>query len=108
MDVRVDVENGFEFFADEVSITHSPLRFVFDFKRMIPRLEGNNEPRMVMRHSIIMLDPYFAKELQRVLKENIDRYEKRFGKIERPAVLRKAEAASKKEGKPPAKQDYFG
>jgi hypothetical protein len=108
MDMRVDVDNGTEFFAEEVSVTHSPLRVVLDFKRMIPRLEASNEPRMVLKHSVIMLDPYFAKELLRVLKDNLEKYEKKFGQIKRPDVLKKAEKSSKREGKKPARQDYFG
>lgn len=109
MDIRIDVENGQDFFAEEISVTHSPMRFVLDFKRMTPRLESNNEPRMVLKHDVILLDPFFAKELLRVLKDNVDKYEKKFGKIEPPKVLEKAEKMSKKEGKKkPARQDYFG
>ncbi|MCP3682573.1 MAG: DUF3467 domain-containing protein [bacterium] len=110
-EIRVDASNGTEFFAEEVSVSHSPLRFVLDFKCMTPRVDMNNQPlRMVVKHNVLMLDPHFAKELVNVLQNNIGKYEKRFGKIEKPEVLKKA-AKQVKKGEPVTdtiKQDYFG
>lgn len=107
MEVRVDVDNGQEFFSDEVSVSHSPVRFIIDFKRTTPRIEGN-EQRLLLRHNIVLIDPFFAKELLRVLKDNVSRYEKRFGEIKRPETLKKAESMAKKSKKTPSRQDYFG
>jgi len=109
MDISVD--NGQEFFADEISVSHSPVRFILDFKRTTPRIEGR-EQRLLLRHDLVLIDPFFAKELLRVLKENVGRYEKRFGEIKKPDNLKKAEAAVKKKSKSVSKsssrQDYFG
>lgn len=114
-DIRVNVNDGSEFLADEVSISHSPIRFILDFKNLTPRLDvGENAPRMVLRHNVIVVDPYFAKDLLNVLKENIDKYEKKYGQIKRPEVLAKAEKQAQKEGKKgkekafKKQQDYFG
>ncbi len=110
-EVRVDVVNGDEFFADEVSVSHSPIRFVIDFKSMTPRMDlPNHPPRMLIKHNVILLDPYFAKDVLSVLKDNIDKYEKKFGQIKKPEPLFKHESDVKKTGKKPkiSKQDYFG
>ena len=110
-EIRVDVVNGDEFLAEEVSVSHSPIRFVMDFKAVTPRMDiPNNPPRMVIRHNVILLDPHFAKDLFQVLKENIAKYEKKFGEIKRPEPLKKHEDEAKKAGKQPKviKQDYFG
>ncbi len=108
--VNVEVQNGTEFFADQVSVSHNPLRFVIDFTRTAPRIDGNTsqQPRLIMSHSVILLDPYLALEFINVLKENIARYEKRHGKITKPAALLKLEKEAGKAGKKEAKQEYFG
>ncbi len=113
-DIRVNVNDGGEFLADEVSVSHSPIRFILDFKNITPRLDiGENAPRMVLRHNVMVMDPYFAKDLLRVLQENIDKYEKKYGQIKKPEVLEKAEKQAQKEGKKAATQiqkgqSYFG
>ncbi len=107
MEIRVDVDNGQDFFADEVSVSHSPIRFILDFKRTTPRIEGN-EQRLLLRHNIVVLDPFFTKELLKVLKDNITRYEKRFGEIKKPDALKKATKVTKKSSEKAVKQDYFG
>lgn len=114
-DIRVNVNDGGEFLADEVSISHSPIRFILDFKNVTPRLDiGDSAPRMVLRHNVLVVDPYFARDMLRVLKENIDKYEKKYGPIKRPEVLEKAEKQAAKEGNKSEKaglkkqQDYFG
>ncbi|MBI4438789.1 DUF3467 domain-containing protein [Candidatus Woesearchaeota archaeon] len=109
-EIRVDVENGNEFLADEVSISHSPIRFVVDFKSVTPRIDlSNHPPRMVVKHNIVLLDPSFAKELFNVLKDNLSKYEAKFGEIKKPEALKKHEAEmGKTSGAKTAKQDYFG
>jgi hypothetical protein len=106
---NVEVQNGTEFFADQVSVSHNPLRFVIDFTRTAPRIDGNtqSQPRLVMTHNVLLLDPYLVIEFMDVLKDNIAKYEKRYGKIARPAALKKIEEESKK-GKKELRQEYFG
>ena len=110
-EIRVDVVNGDEFLSDEVSVSHSPLRFVIDFKAISPRMDiASQPPRMVIRHNVVIVDPHFAKDLLQVLKDNIAKFEKKFGEIKKPEALEKHEAEIRKKGKAekPAKQDYFG
>ena len=108
--INVEVQNGTEFFADQVSVSHNPLRFVVDFTRTAPRIDGNatQSPRLVMSHNVLLVDPYLAVEFFNVLRDNIAKYEKRYGKITKPAPLKKLDEEMKKTGKREAKQEYFG
>ena len=108
--VNIEVQNGTEFFADQVSVSHNPLRFVIDYTRTAPRIDGNatSQPRLVMSHNVILIDPYLAVEFVNVMKDNIAKYEKRHGKITRPAPLKKLDEEMKKDGKKEARQEYFG
>jgi hypothetical protein len=109
--VRIDAADaGEEFLAEEIAISHSPVRFVLDFKNISPRIDIPGQPiRHVLKHKIIKVDPFVAKDLLEIFRQNIEKYEKQFGKIEKPKALAKAEEEAKKQGKIPSlKQDYFG
>ncbi|MCX7797279.1 MAG: DUF3467 domain-containing protein [Melioribacter sp.] len=56
-------------------ITHSPAEFVIDFTRVVP---GVPKARVLAR---IITTPQHAKMFLRALKDNIERYEARFGEI---------------------------
>ncbi len=56
-------------------ITHSPAEFVIDFTRVVP---GVPKARVLSR---IITTPQHAKMLLRALKENLDKFESRFGEI---------------------------
>lgn len=56
-------------------ITHSPAEFIIDFTRIVPGV-----PKAKV-HARIITTPQHAKMLLKALKENIDRYESRFGEI---------------------------
>ena len=107
--VNAEVNLGQDFFAEQVSVSHSPVRFVIDFVRNTPRIDAATQTtRLLTSHSIIMIDPYLAKEFVSVLSDNISRYEKKFGAIQKPSALQKFEKNAHRHGKKPLKQDYFG
>ncbi len=56
-------------------ITHSPAEFVIDFTRVVP---GVPKAKVLSR---IITTPQHAKMLMRALKDNIDKFESRFGEI---------------------------
>ncbi len=56
-------------------ITHSPAEFIIDFTRIVP---GVPKAKVLSR---IITTPQHAKMLLRALKENIEKYESRFGEI---------------------------
>ncbi|MBI2664297.1 DUF3467 domain-containing protein [Candidatus Woesearchaeota archaeon] len=108
-EIPIDVNVGQEFFAEQVSVSHSPIRFVVDFVKNTPRIEAStHSTRLFTSHSVVLLDPYLAKEFLSVLTDNIGKYEQKFGKIEKPAALLKFEKEAHKHGKKPERQDYFG
>lgn len=56
-------------------ITHSPAEIIIDFTRIVP---GVPKARVLSR---IITTPQHAKMLMKALKDNIDKYEQRFGEI---------------------------
>ncbi|NCS89812.1 MAG: hypothetical protein AUK34_00865 [Ignavibacteria bacterium CG2_30_36_16] len=56
-------------------ITHSPAEFIIDFTRIVPGL-----PKAKV-HARIITTPQHAKMLLKALKDNIEKYEARFGEI---------------------------
>ena len=56
-------------------ITHSPAEFIIDFTRIVPGI-----PKAKV-HARIITTPQHAKMLMKALKENIEKFEARFGEI---------------------------
>jgi hypothetical protein len=56
-------------------ITHSPAEFIIDFVRIVP-----GAPKAKV-HARIITTPQHAKMLMKALKENIEKFESRFGEI---------------------------
>ncbi len=96
---------GPAFFSDTVTISHNPKKFIIDFQQLTPRFSriGLGEPnqKMFLCHKAIVLDPEVAKDLSRILADNIKNYEKRFGDI-------KVKKLEKPKIKKPEKVEYTG
>jgi hypothetical protein len=110
---KVDIDNGTAFFSDEFGIMHNPLRLIMDFRSITPRIDVRNKDfqPLVLKHNIVMMDMFMAKTFLEILKNNIDNYEKEFGKIEKPAALKKFEKEQKKMSEAVNQKDnpsYFG
>lgn len=56
-------------------ITHSPAEFVIDFTRVLPGV-----PKAKV-HARIVMTPQHAKMLLNAIKDNIEKFEKKFGEI---------------------------
>jgi hypothetical protein len=56
-------------------ITHSPAEFIIDFTRIVPGI-----PKAKV-HARIITTPQHAKLLMKALKDNIEKYEARFGPV---------------------------
>jgi Protein of unknown function (DUF3467) len=63
-------------YSNMAIISHSNAEFIVDFVRMVP-----NVPKAKVKSRII-LTPQHARRLLIALKDNIQRYEMQFGKIE--------------------------
>ncbi len=101
--VKFDIENGQSFFADEVGVIHNPLKIIFDFRSITPRVDVRNQEyqTLVLRHNVVVMDPFTAKNFLEILNKNVKNYEKQFGKIKKPEALKKLSKKSKtsKKGK---------
>lgn len=97
MNVNID-HSGAVFFSDAVVVSHGPNKFVMDFSQTTPRFDfivGQRQQSLVIKHKTVILDPQIAKDFFNVLKSNIEKYEKSFGKIKPPKPKKQERAASK-------------
>ena len=78
------------FISNEQTVHIQPDKMVLDFKNIYPEFVAN-QPIMVVNHRVILLDLYGAKEFLKILKDNIEKYEKTFGEIKKPETFVKAE-----------------
>ena len=114
--INMNIVEGDAFFAHELSLNFNPLQFVFDFKSVTPRVDPRSKERasIVMKHNVILTDPFHTKRIYELLGNVIEKYEKEFGKIERPKQLAIAEKKSRKEAAKSGGKDktetpsYFG
>ena|SRR3989338_8207022 len=99
--INLNINEGDAFYAHELSINFNPLQFVFDFKSVTPRIDPRNKDRasIVLKHNVILVDPFHAKRVHELLGNVIKKYEKEFGKIEKPKQLQIVEKKNKKEAK---------
>ncbi len=99
--VNVSVNDGMDFFANEASINYNTLQFILDFKCITPRMDmrSKDAPTLSIKHNVVMLEPYHAKNFHKLLGDVIKNYENKFGKIKKPNALTVAEKESKKRSK---------
>lgn len=62
-------------YSNFVLIAHSPSEFIIDFARMLP---GLSKAKVYAR---IVMTPQHAQMLHNALKDNLAKFEERFGKI---------------------------
>ena len=99
--ISLSINDGDAFYAHELSINFNPLQFVFDFKSVTPRVDPRSKDRasIVLKHNVVLVDPYHAKKVHGLLGDVLKKYEKEFGKIEKPKVLQILEKKNKKDKK---------
>ncbi|MCA0239033.1 MAG: DUF3467 domain-containing protein [Bacteroidetes bacterium] len=76
INIEISEEVAEGVYANLAIISHSNAEFVVDFIRMMP-----NVPKAKVKSRII-LTPQHAKRLLMALKDNVQKYEMQFGKIE--------------------------
>ncbi|MEM4336612.1 MAG: hypothetical protein QXG86_01255 [Candidatus Woesearchaeota archaeon] len=111
--INLNINDGEAFFANEISVNFNPLNIFLDYKSITPRIDPRNREggTFNMKHNVIILDPYTFKQTVSLMNETLKRYEKEFGRIEKPKPLekiekeQKIELKSKKGGSVPA---YLG
>ena len=99
--LRVNIDSGGPgFFSDFITVFHNPRNFILDFQQATPRYTriGSENPQQTMyvRHNSVIINPQVAKQLLKILKENVEKYEKKFGQIEMPKKQSKKKAKESK------------
>ena len=99
--VNLNIDQGKDiFYANNLAIFNNPTEFILDFTQITPRVDLIQEKQVityVAKHNPIVLDPKQAKIFFSLLKENLDKYEKKFGKIKlSKGKMVKKESLSKK------------
>lgn len=99
--INVGINEGDNMFAHETTVTFNPTQFIFDFKSITPRIDMRNKAghSLVIKHNVVLMDPFQAKGLVELMKKVITDYEKKFGKIEKPKQIVKAEKKNKENAK---------
>lgn len=109
--INFDIDNGDVFFSDEIGVMHNPTKFIMDFKSITPRMDVRNKEfqPIVIKHNVIMMDPFTAKSFLEAFKDNLNKYEKKFGKIKMPKEYAKVKKPGKKaKALPKDMPSYFG
>lgn len=109
--VNLTITDGEPFFAHEVSVNFTPIQFTLDFKCITPRSDPRNKNvTFLLKHNVIMLDPWHAKQLVTVLNTVVKRYEDEFGTIKKPKAVETAEKKQQElpKGEKTDTPTYFG
>jgi hypothetical protein len=65
-------------YSNFIQITHAPIEFLIDLKRLGPEAQKPDEAPVIVR---IVLHPTVAKSFRDALKDNVEKYEEKFGEI---------------------------
>ena len=95
--INLNIVEGDPFFAHEVSMNFTPTQITLDFKCITPRTDPRGKaPSFLLKHNVVMVEPWHAKLMLDVLANVVKKYEEEFGKIKQPKALEKATKKQKK------------
>ena len=91
------VNDGEPFFAHELTVNFTPTQFMLDYKCITPRSDPRTKDSatFLLKHNVIMVEPWHAKRIAAVLGTVVKKYEEEFGEITKPKALEKAEKKQK-------------
>ncbi len=95
--INIAISDGEPFFAHEMTANFTPTQFSFDFKCITPRTDPRSKkPSFLLKHNVIMVDPWHAKLLVSVMNNVLKKYEEEYGGIKKPKPVEVAEKKQKK------------
>lgn len=108
--LNLNIVDGDEFFAQEISMSYNPTLFNVDFRRITSRVDmrSNDSNVLVLRHNVVILEPHVVKKFIEVMQKSIERYEQEFGTITVPEQIKKLEKKVKSELKKKTSSDVIG
>jgi hypothetical protein len=86
MQITADNETRRGQYSNLALISHRKEEFIIDFMFMDPQRPGQKDGQALLASRVI-LNPGHMKRLYQAIGENIQRYEKNFGKIVLPPTL---------------------
>ena len=92
INVKIDENVGEGVYANFFMITNSQSEFVIDFGRILPGLPN------AKIYSRVLTTPQHAKHLLYTLKNNIDKFEDKFGEIKLPGKTDEREIGFRSDG----------
>lgn len=95
--INITINDGEPFFSHEMTVNFTPTQFTFDFKCITPRTDPRSKkPSFLLKHNVVMVDPWHAKMILGVLNNVIRKYEEEYGTIKKPKPVEIAEKKQKK------------
>jgi hypothetical protein len=95
--INISIIDGEPFFAHEMSTNFTPTQFTLDFKCITPRVDPRSKkPSFLLKHNVVMVEPYHAKMILAVMNSVIKKYEEEYGAIKKPKAVESAEKKQKK------------
>lgn len=89
--LKLGIVQGDAFYCDGVTIAHSPTKFILDFKQRTPRFDPGKEGEevsLIVKHNVVVIDADIIKNIFHSLKENMEKYEKQYGKLKTPKPVK--------------------
>ena len=95
--INISINDGEPFFAHEMSVNFTPTQFTLDFKCISPRNDPRSKkPSFLLKHNVIMVEPWHAKMIISVLANVLKKYEDEYGAVKKPKSVEIAEKKQKK------------
>jgi len=109
--INLRIKDGEQFYSNETTINFGPVEFVLDFRCATHVQDILDHRAILLRHNVVLLTPFHAKNFLGVLQKAVGEYEEKFGEIKKPSEVKKAEKLMDKEKKKlekkkPAKEDH--
>lgn len=95
-------------FCNQMTVSHSATEFFLDFRLVYPQFAPDNTQTAMVLHRTVLFEPYHLKEVLGVIQDNIDRYEKEYGKIKIPEAVKKAKKKAKSRVITSSAPEYMG
>ena len=77
------------FYANGLAVSHSKNNFFLEFRQVLTRYSEGGVALLPIKHDLVMIDKDFLKVVIKILQQNLEIYEKKFGKLEEPKFEKK-------------------
>ena len=97
--LNLRIRDGEQFYSNESSINFNPNEITLDFKCITHTHDLGDRRGLVLKHNLVILNPFHAKNFLEMFSKVLKDYESKFGEIKKSEPMKKAEKIVKKEQK---------